>query len=249
MKLTNANSFRLLLLAMVACVGILAIAQNMQIAFVAYRTRIKDPGVIRAYLNANPVRKLQLGAGGFHPAGWLNTDIEPSNNEVYLDATGRYPFHDGSFQYIFAEHVIEHVPWEGGLAMLQECYRVLATGGKIRIVTPNLTKFIQLLTDRPDDAQRRFIAAKLRFHEWPVTPVSGPYIFNEEMRDWGHRFLYDSATLRKTFKLAGFNKVTEYTVDEKTDPVFVEAEWRNRYPGSNVFLVNNWEAMVFEAVR
>jgi len=80
MKLTNGNSFRLLLLAMVACVGILAIAQNMQIAFVAYRTRIKDPGVIRAYLNANPVRKLQLGAGGFHPAGWLNTDIEPSNN-------------------------------------------------------------------------------------------------------------------------------------------------------------------------
>ena len=173
MKLTNGNSFRLLLLAMVACVGILAIAQNMQIAFVAYRTRIKDPGVIRAYLNANPVRKLQLGAGGFHPAGWLNTDIEPSNNEVYLDATGRYPFPDGSFQYIFAEHVIEHVPWEGGLAMLQECYRVLATGGKIRIVTPNLTKFIQLLTDRPDDAQRRFIAAKLRFHEWPVTPVLG----------------------------------------------------------------------------
>jgi len=25
----------------------------------------------------------------------------------------------------------------------------------------------------------------------------------------------------------------------KTDPVFDKAEWRNRYPGSNVFLVNN----------
>src|ERR1043165_2354539 len=77
MKLTNANSFRLLLLMMIACVAILAIAQNRQIAFAAYRTRIKDPGVIRAYLNANPVRKLQLGAGGFHPAGWLNTDTRP----------------------------------------------------------------------------------------------------------------------------------------------------------------------------
>jgi predicted SAM-dependent methyltransferase len=210
MKLANANAFTLLLLVIVACVAILAVAQNKQIAFVAYRTRIKDPGVIRAYLKANPVRRLQLGAGGSHPAGWLNTDIEPSDNQVYLNATGRYPFPDGSFQYIFAEHIIEHVAWKDGLAMLQQCYRVLATGGKIRIVTPNLAKFIQLLTDRPDDLQPRFIAAKLKIHGWPVTPVSEAYIFNEEMRNWGHRFLYDSATLRKTFKLPGFNQVTEY---------------------------------------
>jgi len=33
--------------------------------------------------------------------------------------------------------------------MLKECYRVLAPGGKLRVVTPNLTKFVQLLTENP----------------------------------------------------------------------------------------------------
>ena len=210
---------------------------------------IKDPGVIRAYMNAHPVRKLQLGAGGNDPGDWLNTDIEPNRNEVYLDATGRYPFPDGSFQYILSEHVIEHVPWEEGLAMLKECHRVLASGGQIRIVTPNLMKLFQLLTGPIDEAQRGYIVAKLRLHPWPVTPVTGAYIFNHEVRDWGHRFLYDSATLRKTFELAGFNRVTEYPVEEKTDSVFKNAELRTRNPGSDLFLENSWEAMAFEAVR
>ena len=182
--------------------------------------RFGDSRTIEKYFQANSVRKLQLGAGGNAPAGWLNSDIEPGKEEIYLDAAGRYPFGDGSFQYIFAEHVIEHIPWEAGLRMLKECYRVLAKGGKIRIVTPNLTKFIQLLTDSPDDVQRRFIAAKLRFHGWPVTPVIGAYILNKEVRDWGHQFLYDSATLRKTFEQAGFNNVREYSVEEKPEPVF-----------------------------
>src|ERR1044071_990052 len=208
--------------------------------------RFGDAWTIDKYFQANSVRKLQLGAGGNTPAGWLNSDIEPSKEEIYLDAASRYPFGDASFHYIFAEHVIEHIPWEAGVRMLLECYRVLAKGGKIRIVTPNLAKFIQLLTNSPDDVQRRFMAAKVRFHGWPVTPVAGAYIFNKEVREWGHQFLYDSATLRKTFELAGFNHVMEYSIEEKTDPVFSEAELRTQKQ-TNAFLVNKWEAMAFEA--
>jgi predicted SAM-dependent methyltransferase len=220
-----------------------------QAAFRALPNGIKDERVIRYYLKSHPVRKLQLGAGGHDPKGWLSTDIKPTNHEVYLDATERYPFPDGSFQYVFSEHLIEHVPWEGGLAMLKECYRVLAPGGKVRIVTPNLTKFFQLLDGDADAEAQRFIEAKLRLHGWPVTPVPGAYIFNREARDWGHQFLYDPATLRRTLELAGFKQITEYRVDEKTDPVFQEVEHRMRDPESDLWVVNNWEAMAFEAVR
>jgi predicted SAM-dependent methyltransferase len=214
-----------------------------------YRSWIKDPGVIGDYLQSHSVRKLQLGSGGNDPKGWLNTDIEPTRNEVYLDATKRYPFPDGSFQYVFGEHVIEHVPWEDGVTMLKECYRVLAPGGKLRVVTPNLAKFVQLLTGRADVEAQQFIAAKLRLHGWPESPVTGAYIFNRQVREWGHQFLYDSVTLRKSLELAGFKKVTEYRVDEKTDPVFREAELRMRNEGSDLWVVNRWEAMAFEAVR
>jgi predicted SAM-dependent methyltransferase len=195
------------------------------------------------------VGKLQLGAGGNDPTGWLNTDIEPTKKEIYLDVTVRFPFSDGSFRYVFGEHMIEHVSWEAGVAMLKECYRVLAPGGKVRLVTPNLTKFIQLLTGPVDSEARRFMDAKLRFHAWPVTPVPAAYIFNRQVREWGHQFLYDPSTLRRSFELAGFKQITEYRVGEKTDPVFQEVEKRTRYQESDPWVVNNWEAMAFEAVR
>jgi predicted SAM-dependent methyltransferase len=249
MKFTKANSFRWFLLIMIAFVASLAISEHGNIQSGAYRTWIKDPGIIRDYLQSHSVRKLQLGAGGNDPKGWLNTDITPTSDEVYLDATKQYPFPDGSFQYVFSEHVIEHVPWEAGVALLRESYRVLAPGGKVRVVTPNLAKFVQLLTGSADADTQRFIAAKLRFHGWPESPVTGAYIFNRQVREWGHQFLYDSATLRKSLELAGFKQITEYRIEEKTDPVFREVELRTRNEGSDRWMVNHWEAMVFEAVR
>jgi predicted SAM-dependent methyltransferase len=219
------------------------------IAIREYRTRIRDPRIIRDYLNSHSVRKLQIGAGPNEPKGWLNTEIEPSGTEVFLDATDRFPLPEGSFQYVFSEHVIEHLPLEGGLAMLKECYRVLAPGGKIRTVTPNLARLFELLDGKDDPETRRYIEAKLRSHGWPLTPMPAAYIFNRELREWGHQFLYDPATLLRCLKLAGFRQITEYPVGEKTDPVFQEAESRTRNPGSDTWEVNNWEAMAFEAVR
>ena len=119
----------------------------------------------------------------------------------------------------------------------------------IRIVTPNLTKFMQLAAHGADSEGQRFIAAKLRLHGWPQTAVAEAYILNRQVRDWGHQFLYDAATLRKSLELAGFKQITEYRVEEKTDPVFQEVEMRTRNAGSDLWVVNNWEAMAFEAVR
>jgi len=218
------------------------------VVFRTYRG-FKDPGVVREYLASHAVRKLQLGAGGNDPEGWLNTDIDPDSKELFLDATGRYPFPDASFQYVFSEHVIEHVPWEGGVAMLKECYRVLAPGGKIRTITPNLAKYVRLLSGDIDADAQRFIEAKLRRNGWPVTPTPGAYILNRQVREFGHQFLYDPATLRKSLELAGFKQITEYRIGEKTDPVFEEAEFRIRDRGSDSWLINSWEAMAFEAVR
>jgi predicted SAM-dependent methyltransferase len=211
--------------------------------------QINDRGTIRDYMKSQTVRKLQIGAGGNDPVGWLNSDIAPSPEEIYLDATRPYPFPDGSFQYVFSEHVIEHVSWEGGVAMLRECHRVLAPGGKVRTVTPNLRKFMQLVEDSTRPGDQEFIAAKLRIHRWPVTPVPAVYILNAEARDWGHQFLYDPATLRKSLELAGFQQINEYPVEQITDPVFREAERRARDPGSDLWVVGKWEAMAIEATR
>jgi predicted SAM-dependent methyltransferase len=249
MEFTKASYFRWFLLLIIACVAFLIISDPGKIVSEPYRRWIKDPAAVRDYLESHSVRKLQLGAGSHAPTGWLNTDIAPTRDQIYLDATQRFPFSDQSFHYIFSEHMIQAVPWEGGVAMLRECYRVLAPGGKLRVVTPNLAKFVRLLTENPDAETQRFIAAKLRVTGWPETAVTGAYIFNRQAHDWGHQFLYDPATLRKSLELAGFKQITEHSVDEKTDPVFREVEMRTRNEGSDLWLVNRWESMAFEAVR
>jgi SAM-dependent methyltransferase len=211
--------------------------------------RLGDSRTIDKYFQANSVRKLQLGAGSNTPAGWLNSDIEPSKGEIYLDAASRYPFGDASFQYIFAEHVIEHIPWEAGLRMLQQCYRVLAKGGKIRIITPDLSKFITLINGPIDAEARQFLLAKSRAEALLSTAVQNAYIFNREFSEYGHKFLYDPPTLQKTFELAGFKEIRYRKVTDDTDPVFRQAEFRTNHPLSDVRIMNNWEAMAFEATR
>lgn len=249
MSLKHIGWLRTTLLVSIAFVTGVAAADYLGKAWRSPGLRFGDPQTIERYLKSHSIRKLQLGAGSNNAAGWLNTDIEPADKQVYLDATARYPFPDGSFHYVFGEHVIEHVSWEEGILMLRECYRVLAQGGKLRIVTPNLTKFIQLLNGVPDAEAQRFIDAKFRVGGFPVTPTPGIYILNRQMREWGHQFLYDPPTLRKSLELAGFKQIAQYEIGEKTDPNFQEVEIRSRHSNPDMKLINNWEAMAFEAVR
>jgi predicted SAM-dependent methyltransferase len=225
--LDKAMRFRIFLVLAIAVVAAAKLREYRDDLTVLYHHWVTDPRTIREYFEAHSIRKLQLGAGENYVDGWLNTDIEPKANGVYLDATSDYPFPSGSFHYVFAEHLIEHLQWEGGLKMLKECHRVLGPGGKIRIVTPNLANLFG----------------------WPDTPVMPAYVLNKAMREWGHQFIYDPATLRKTLELAGFTEIKERYIGEKTDPVFEGVELRTRSLGEDVWLTNSWGAMAFEAVR
>lgn len=215
-----------------------------------YHKHVKDSGILSSYIRSTPVRKLQLGAGDYDAPGWLNSDYEPNPNQIFLDVTARFPLPNSSFSYIFSEHLIEHVPYESGQAMLKECYRVLAPGGKIRTVTPNLNQFTALFTDAGKSAEaQEFIREKERFHDWPATPVPATFILNREVRDWGHQFIYDPLTLKSSLEAAGFKNVRVFRPGQYGDPAFAEAEGRSKMPGSSLAVMNNWEAMAIEAER
>jgi SAM-dependent methyltransferase len=150
----KSNRFRLFLVLAIALLSVAKLREFSGDIRLLYHRYLSDPQTIREYLEAHTVRKLQLGAGANNVPGWLNSDIMPEGGSIYLDATGTYPLADGSFHYIFAEHLIEHLSWEDGLKMLKECYRVLAPGGKLRIITPNLSKQIYALQN---EASLKFV--------------------------------------------------------------------------------------------
>src|SRR5512133_1171766 len=122
-----------------AIVGAVHDARRLVGAVVHNDTIGRDGRIIRRYLRSNTVRKLQIGAGPTQLPGWLCTDIDPRSDEaVYLDATRRFPFEDGTFDYVYSEHMIEHITWLQGLSMLKECRRVMRPGGTLRVATPDL---------------------------------------------------------------------------------------------------------------
>ncbi len=106
-----------------------------------------------SYFELHVVRKLQLGTGTNILDGWFNTDISPRAGVFFLDSTKPFPFVDATFHYIFSEHHIEHLSYAQGFFTLQECYRVLLPGGKIRIATLNLEVLLNLYTETPSDPQ------------------------------------------------------------------------------------------------
>ena len=186
-----------------------------------------SPPIIERYVRENRIRKLQLGAGSSRLAGWLNTDIEPGEGLAYLDATKPFPFEDGSIHYIFSEHVIEHLTYEEGKAMMAEAHRVLAPGGKMRISTPNLTRFIELFDENPSEAARDYLVGKRKWHEWPDEPNAAAIILNLQMSSWGHKFMYDVQTLGASLQRVGFRNVREFEENISDDEHLRELEERD----------------------
>jgi len=108
--------------------------------------KFNRPSQISNYLKSHSIHKFQIGSGDNCLPGWLNTDLYPINDMVFLDAIEPFPFKDNQFDFIYSEHMIEHIRFLDGHRMLKECFRILRKNGKIRIATPNLETYLALFS-------------------------------------------------------------------------------------------------------
>ena len=164
--------------------------------------------IFRAYLRSSTIRSLHLGAGNNLLAGWLNTDVDVANSSItYLDATRRFPFADKSFDYIAAEHMIEHIGFEQGLSMLVECFRILKIGGRIRLATPDLATLLALHTGPRSAQQQRYVNWMVERQMPWIDACKEVFVINTVFRSWGHQFLYDRGTISMALTRAGFSQI------------------------------------------
>jgi predicted SAM-dependent methyltransferase len=195
---------------------------------------------IERYLRAHETRKLQLGAGEHPHPSWLNTDLHGygrGDELVHLDVRKPFPLPDASFDFVFSEHMLEHLTYAEGQRCLRECRRVLKPVGRIRIATPSLERLAALYAAEPSDVQRRYLRWAVDTLE-PETnaPLPG-VVVNNFFRSWGHRFIYDPQTLRHALGEAGFVDVEERPVGELERHLSEEPEF------------NEFETFVLEARR
>ena len=212
-----------------------------RIVFSVYHRRI-----ITNYLRCYKIRKLQIGSGANVLEGWLNTDLNPRKKTVSLDATKRFNFDDNTFDYVFMEHLIEHLTFEQGLVLLKECYRVLKFRGRIRISTPNLHFVISLYEKDRSSAQEKYIQWVMETVLPRIRVFSSVFVINNFFSCWGHKFLYDDETLTLLLAHCGFVKVKRYAVKESDDGNLRNIEVHGWSVGEEF---NVLESMVLEAEK
>ena len=163
--------------------------------------------------------KLHLGCGRNLLDGWINTDFNTAKfrGSDFLDVTEKFPYDDNSVDYVFSEHMIEHISYQDGKFMIEESFRVLKSGGKIRISTPDLKFLINLYTEDKTDLQKRYIDYSVNHSAYNVSIGTDTFIINNFVRDWDHTFIYDEKTLKSLFESVGFSDVKSYLITESED--------------------------------
>jgi predicted SAM-dependent methyltransferase len=237
------------------------LAKSIQSTLVVGRRlswRARRRAVIERYLESHEVKKLELGTGALVTEGWLGSDLDPraardsgwaGATVIFLDAEQRFPFADGTFDYVHAEHMIEHLSYDSARSMLSECARVLRRGGRIRIATPDLSRLLALYEHREEPSFEEssyvaWIAATMLGDPRRTNPV---FLLNNAFRAWGHAFLFDEATLRDVLQEAGFREVQRLRVGISEDPQLIGRERHGRAVANE--RANEFETMVLEGVR
>ena len=126
-----------------------------------------------------------------------------------LDVRRGLPFE--SVASIYAEHFLEHLALEEGLAFLRECRRVLSDTGALRVSTPNLD-WVYATHYHPG--------------QWPTgaEELHDCMQLNRAFRGWGHQFLYNQQTLTAALRNGGFAKATFCSYGKSELPEFAGLE-------------------------
>lgn len=179
---------------------------------------------------------LHVGSGLGLPKGCLNTDVagitladapasrtspaapfaavrvDALDTRLFLqhDATARYPLANGSFEFVFAEHFIEHVPRSDAIAFLREARRLLRSdvGGVVRLSTPDLRLYAEAYADPKSDFFDRHLAAMTT---GPMAganghlTATGPAMLNDLFHGYGHAdgYVYDFEEVGRVLADAG----------------------------------------------
>jgi aspartate beta-hydroxylase len=178
----------------------------------------------RARLGIAPDAKglrLHVGCGGHALPGWVNLDLHPA--PLAWNVLWGLPFADGAASHVFVSHLLEHLyfPREV-MPFLAEVRRVLAPGGRVRLVVPDVAQLI----DAYHRGDRDFFAR--RAAHWPGARGDGP-LLPQFLAYAGagpepahlfeaHKFGYDFETLAHLLRESGFEAVVRSGYLASEDP-------------------------------
>jgi predicted SAM-dependent methyltransferase len=94
------------------------------------------------------MKMLNIGCGATCHPEWVNIDLGVGSDVICHDVTNGLPFPCDMFGVVYHSHLLEHIPIENSLPFMKECFRVLKSGGIIRILVPDLEQIARLYLEK-----------------------------------------------------------------------------------------------------
>jgi SAM-dependent methyltransferase len=155
--------------------------------------------------------KLHIGCGKNPLTGWVNIDVFPA--PLAMNVQWGLPFAPASTRYVFVSHLLEHLFFPRDVKpFMAELRRVLAPGGVVRLVVPDIEQCIEAYVK--NDATF-FGNRRETWPWWPENPTrledflayagagaEPAYLFES------HKYGYDFETLSRVLADAGFKGIT-----------------------------------------
>lgn len=149
---------------------------------------------------------------------------------IRLDVSESLPFEDGSVEWVYAEHLLEHITLERAIAWLREVKRILVPGGLLRLTTPDLMRYVTgYLRDDGFFAEHRDRMLDV-LAPAPRMPSRPAFMLNQIFYFYGHRWIYDFEELCHALLSAGFesDRISRCAFREGARPQVAELDRATR---------------------
>jgi predicted SAM-dependent methyltransferase len=177
-------------------------------------------------LKSRKLVMLNVGCGTDYKKGWINIDNNSDNNieklDLNWDLRNPLPFDDQTVDYIFHEHLIEHLTPEEGQKVTADLMRVLKPGGVLRIATPDLKEAVSLYLN-PNYRQDRIF----KDFDFDFVKTSAE-LLNISFTWWGHKWLYDWEELKRRLNERGYTKLKKVKLRQSKHPELNNLETREQ---------------------
>ena len=165
---------------------------------------------------------VNIGCGPFGREGWVNLDLFPAPGvTLRVDARWGLPLADSAARAIHVEHYFEHLePTTERPRFLADCRRCLQPGGILRIVVPDMRKYIEAYLAPGWDVLNQVGCGGERPQDTFATKIEAlNHVFVQDGEHYGG---FDAEYLRNTLAKAGFDDIEQ-------------VDWRTgRFPGGAI---------------
>lgn len=118
--------------------------------------------------------------------------ILQENKFIHHDIRFGVPFHNATLDYIFSSHFLEHLYLKDAKQLINDCYRSLKVGGRIRISVPDLEHAFNLYKNGEGEKM-----------------LASYFFIDDDSFFAQHKYMYDYEILSSILSQAGFININK----------------------------------------